>query len=37
MKEPSTLKRSLVLAGGGVRLAYHAGVLLALQEDPGEL
>ncbi len=24
--------RSLVLAGGGVRLAYHAGVLLALEE-----
>jgi predicted acylesterase/phospholipase RssA len=24
--------RSLVLAGGGVRLAYHAGVLIALEE-----
>jgi predicted acylesterase/phospholipase RssA len=24
--------RSLVLAGGGVRLAYHAGVLMALEE-----
>lgn len=33
MKDASTLKRSLVLAGGGVRLAYHAGVLLALQEE----
>ncbi len=27
-----TTKRSLVLAGGGVRLAYHAGVLKALEE-----
>ncbi|WKN29689.1 patatin-like phospholipase family protein [Porifericola rhodea] len=26
-------RRSLVLAGGGVRLAYQAGVLLALQEE----
>ncbi len=26
------IKRSLVLAGGGVRLAYHAGVLKALEE-----
>lgn len=26
-------KRSLVLAGGGVRLAYHAGGLIALQEE----
>jgi predicted acylesterase/phospholipase RssA len=26
-------KRSLILAGGGVRLAYHAGVLVALEED----
>ncbi|WP_158800552.1 patatin-like phospholipase family protein [Pedobacter sp. L105] len=25
-------KRSLILAGGGVRLAYHAGVLIALEE-----
>lgn len=25
-------RRSLVLAGGGVRLAYHAGVLVALEE-----
>ncbi len=27
-----SLKRSLILAGGGVRLAYHAGVLIALEE-----
>jgi len=26
-------KRSLILAGGGVRLAYHAGVLIALEEE----
>lgn len=26
------IRRSLVLAGGGVRLAYHAGVLQALEE-----
>ncbi len=26
------LRRSLILAGGGVRLAYHAGVLQALEE-----
>lgn len=26
------IKRSLILAGGGVRLAYHAGVLIALEE-----
>ncbi len=26
-------KKSLVLAGGGVRLAYHAGVLMALEEE----
>jgi predicted acylesterase/phospholipase RssA len=25
-------RRSLVLAGGGIRVAYHAGVLLALEE-----
>ena len=25
--------RSLILAGGGVRLAYHAGVLIALEEE----
>lgn len=29
----SAEKRSLILAGGGVRLAYHAGVLLALEES----
>jgi len=28
----STSGRSLILAGGGVRLAYHAGVLIALEE-----
>jgi len=33
MPEPG-IKRSLVLAGGGMRLAYHAGVLRAL-EDAG--
>lgn len=27
-----TKDRSLILAGGGVRLAYHAGVLIALEE-----
>ncbi len=36
MKSPlfadSDIKRSLVLAGGGVRLAYHAGVIKALEE-----
>jgi hypothetical protein len=26
------INRSLILAGGGVRLAYHAGVLIALEE-----
>ena len=30
--EPDTVRRSLILAGGGVRLAYHAGVLKALEE-----
>jgi len=25
-------KRSLILAGGGIRLAYHAGVMIALEE-----
>jgi len=29
----NVLKRSLILAGGGVRLAYHAGVLIALEEE----
>ncbi|CAM3956003.1 Patatin-like phospholipase [Pedobacter westerhofensis] len=28
----TSLRRSLVLAGGGMRLAYHAGVLIALEE-----
>jgi predicted acylesterase/phospholipase RssA len=31
--EGNNIKRSLVLAGGGVRLAYHAGVLIALEEE----
>ncbi|NEU09155.1 patatin-like phospholipase family protein [Flavihumibacter sp. R14] len=33
MKNGKSIKRSLVLAGGGLRLAYHAGVLQALKED----
>ncbi|MES2797001.1 MAG: patatin-like phospholipase family protein [Bacteroidota bacterium] len=37
MKSPlfqnNTHNRSLVLAGGGVRLAYHAGVIKALEEE----
>ncbi len=32
MELPAT-NRSLILAGGGVRLAYHAGVLKALEEE----
>ena len=28
-----SVKRSLILAGGGMRLAYQAGVLLALEEE----
>ena len=28
-----SVKRSLVLAGGGMRLAYHAGVLIAMEEE----
>ena len=32
-KSPDAIKRSLVLAGGGMRLAYHAGVLIALEEE----
>ncbi|QDK78535.1 patatin-like phospholipase family protein [Spirosoma sp. KCTC 42546] len=31
--ESATTNRSLILAGGGVRLAYHAGVLKALEES----
>lgn len=31
--KPDAVRRSLILAGGGVRLAYHAGVLKALEED----
>ena len=33
MENQPEIKRSLILAGGGVRLAYHAGVLKALEED----
>lgn len=32
MNHASTVKRSLVLAGGGMRLAYHAGLLMAFEE-----
>lgn len=32
MDKQADIKRSLVLAGGGLRLAYHAGVLQALKE-----
>lgn len=32
--KPDSVNRSLILAGGGVRLAYHAGVLKALEEAP---
>ena len=32
-QKDSTTARSLILAGGGVRLAYHAGVLKALEEE----
>jgi len=35
-KTDNTLKRSLILAGGGVRLAYQAGVLQALHESKKE-
>ena len=31
--QQSATKRSLVLAGGGIRLAYHAGLLKALEEE----
>jgi predicted acylesterase/phospholipase RssA len=31
--EGSTPRRSLILAGGGMRVAYQAGVLLALEEE----
>ena len=33
MENKRDLKFSLILAGGGVRLAYHAGVLKALEEE----
>ena len=29
---PDSIKRSLILAGGGMRVAYQAGVLMALEE-----
>ena len=32
METKAEIKRSLVLAGGGLRLAYHAGVLKAFEE-----
>lgn len=32
MENEHEIKRSLILAGGGVRLAYHAGVLQALEQ-----
>ncbi len=31
--QPQQQKRSLILAGGGMRLAYQAGVLIALEES----
>lgn len=31
--EKGSVKRSLILAGGGIRLAYQAGVLKALEEE----
>ena len=31
--ENHDINRSLILAGGGVRLAYHAGVLKAFEEE----
>src|SRR5690349_3706285 len=33
MNRQETIKRSLVLAGYGLRLAYHAGVLQAFKEE----
>ncbi len=33
LSKNNNIKRSLILAGGGVRLAYHAGVLKALEEE----
>jgi len=32
-KSDISVKRSLILAGGGMRLAYQAGVLIALEEE----
>jgi len=33
LSKNNAVQRSLILAGGGVRLAYHAGVLKALEEE----
>lgn len=33
LSKNTAVRRSLILAGGGVRLAYHAGVLQALEES----
>ena len=33
LQKNSGIKRSLILAGGGARLSYHAGVLVALEEE----
>ncbi len=33
LSKDTGVRRSLLLAGGGVRLAYHAGVLIALEEE----
>jgi len=33
LQKNSAVKRSLILAGGGARLSYHAGVLAALEEE----
>lgn len=33
LQKKSGIKRSLILAGGGARLSYHAGVLAALEEE----
>jgi len=32
-RNPAGIKRSLILAGGGARLAYQAGVIIALEEE----
>src|SRR6476469_10724303 len=33
LSKDNALQRALILAGGGARLAYHAGVLKALEEE----